>query len=33
MAIFIVGSILCALSTTMTQLIAFRLLQGAGGAP
>jgi EmrB/QacA subfamily drug resistance transporter len=31
MAIFISGSVLCALSTNMTQLIAFRVLQGIGG--
>lgn len=31
MSIFIVGSILCALATDMTQLIGFRLIQGAGG--
>jgi EmrB/QacA subfamily drug resistance transporter len=31
MSIFIVGSVLCALATDMTQLIGFRLLQGIGG--
>ena len=32
LVIFIVASILCALSTTLWQLIAFRALQGVGGA-
>jgi EmrB/QacA subfamily drug resistance transporter len=32
LALFIVASVLCALSTTLWQLIAFRALQGLGGA-
>ena len=32
LALFIVASVLCALSQTLTQLIAFRALQGLGGA-
>ncbi|MDH4384751.1 MAG: MDR family MFS transporter [Caulobacter sp.] len=32
MAVFLTGSVLCGFSTNLTQLVAFRILQGMGGA-